>query len=257
MYIKSYSVDPLYVNTLIALSKFLLYKEIHGHFRLNTTFTMNAFLVLFALAVAAFSGAQASKYLRCADWGVILIFTCKIISIFISITDCPRIVTRAQWSARAANTAQLPIRPAAFAVIHHTAGVACTTEAACAQQMRNIQNQHMNANGWADIGYNFLVGGDGVVYEGRGWARQGAHAPGYNNQSVGIAFIGLFTNGLPTVAARNAARALITCGVSLNHIRPAHWVIGHRQGSATECPGNALFNDLRSWPRFNANPTPL
>lgn len=66
--------------------------------------------------------------------------------------DCPRIVTRAQWGARAASTAQLPIRPAPFAVIHHTAGAACATEAACATQMRNIQNFHMNTNGWADIG---------------------------------------------------------------------------------------------------------
>lgn len=166
-------------------------------------------------------------------------------------------MTRAQWGARAASTAQLPIRPAPFAVVHHTAGAACTNEAACRQQMQNIQNFHMNSNGWADIGYSFLVGGDGVVYEGRGWGRQGAHAPGYNNQSVGIGMIGTFTGALPSLAARNAARALIACGVSLGHIQGGHWVIGHRQAVATECPGQALFNDLRNWPRFNANPRPL
>lgn len=184
-------------------------------------------------------------------------FTWEILNLFISITDCPRIITRAQWGSRAATTAVLPIRPAPFVVIHHTAGAACTTEATCAQQMRNIQNQHMNTNGWADIGYNYLIGGDGNIYEGRGWGRQGAHAPGYNNQSVGVAFIGLFTSALPTLNARNAAQALINCGISLNHIRPAYWVIGHRQGSATACPGNALFENLRTWPRFNANPSPL
>ncbi len=171
--------------------------------------------------------------------------------------DCPRIVTRAQWGARAATTAQLPIRPAPFAVVHHTAGSACATEAACATQMRNIQNFHMNTNGWADIGYNFCVGNDGNAYEGRGWGRQGAHAPPYNNQSVGICIFGTFTSALPSTAALNAARLLITCGVSLGHLRPAYWVIGHRQASATECPGTALFNDLRNWPRFNASPSPL
>jgi N-acetylmuramoyl-L-alanine amidase len=42
--------------------------------------------------------------------------------------------------------------------------------------MRNIQNFHMNTNGWADIGYNFCIGDPGQVYEGRGYGRHGAHA---------------------------------------------------------------------------------
>lgn len=191
---------------------------------------MNKFLAVLAIAIAAIAGAEA---------------------------QCPQIVTRGQWGARAANTAVLPIRPAPFFVVHHTAGAACATQDACAQQMRNIQNQHMNTNGWADIGYNFAVGGDGRVYEGRGWGRQGAHSPPYNNQSAGVAFLGTFTSALPTVAARNAAQALITCGVNQGHLRAAYWVIGHRQGVATACPGNALFDNIRTWPRFNANPSPV
>lgn len=39
--------------------------------------------------------------------------------------------------------------------------------------------------------YNFLVGGDGLIYEGRGWGKKGAHTFGFNSQSVGIAFIGI------------------------------------------------------------------
>ncbi len=31
---------------------------------------------------------------------------------------------------------------------------------------------------YCDIGYNFLIGGDGNVYEGRGWDRQGSHTIG-------------------------------------------------------------------------------
>lgn len=33
--------------------------------------------------------------------------------------------------------------------------------------------------GWDDIGYSFLVGQDGNVYEGRGWHHVGAHTQGY------------------------------------------------------------------------------
>ena len=39
--------------------------------------------------------------------------------------------------------------------------------------------------GWADIGYSFLVGEDGNVYEGRGWSLAGAHCIGYNSKSIG------------------------------------------------------------------------
>jgi N-acetylmuramoyl-L-alanine amidase len=51
----------------------------------------------------------------------------------------------------------------------------------------------MNNNGWADIGYNFVVGEDGNIYEGRGWNAKGAHAPAYNGRSIGICIIGDFT----------------------------------------------------------------
>ena len=35
-----------------------------------------------------------------------------------------------------------------------------------------------------DIGYNFLIGGDGIVYEGRGWNKQGAHTKGNNFKKI-------------------------------------------------------------------------
>lgn len=173
-------------------------------------------------------------------------------------TECPVIITRAQWGSRPVNRSpNLRFHPAPFAVIHHTAGARCTTDAACEQQVRNIQNFHMNTNGWANIGYNFLIGDNGRVYEGRGWNQQGAHAPSYNNQAIGISFIGTFTSGLPSAAARTAAQQLISCGVSRGEIRSAYSLIGHRQGSATECPGNSLFNEIQRWPNFNRNPRPL
>lgn len=40
--------------------------------------------------------------------------------------------------------------------------------------------------------FSFVVGGDGLVYEGRGWTTLGAHAGGANARSVGIALIGNF-----------------------------------------------------------------
>ena len=42
----------------------------------------------------------------------------------------------------------------------------------------------------------FLIGGDGNVYEGVGWMKEGAHTYGYNKKSVGLAFIGNFQGKL-------------------------------------------------------------
>lgn len=55
----------------------------------------------------------------------------------------------------------------------------------------------MDSNGWSDIGYSFLIGGDGNIYEGRGWNVLGAHTQGYNSVGYGVCFIGSFTDVLP------------------------------------------------------------
>jgi N-acetylmuramoyl-L-alanine amidase len=82
-----------------------------------------------------------------------------------------------------------------FAVIHHGGSNAfCTTQAACINIVRSYQNFHMNTNGWLDIGYNFVVGEDGNIYEGRGWANVGAHATNFNSRGIGICVIGDFTS---------------------------------------------------------------
>lgn len=82
--------------------------------------------------------------------------------------------------------------------------------------------------GWADIGYNFLVGEDGNVYEGRGWSLVGAHCVGYNSKSIGISVIGDYTSRKPTAAALNTVKALIQCGISKGLIRSNYVLRGHR-----------------------------
>lgn len=58
----------------------------------------------------------------------------------------------------------------------------------------------MDHNKWSDIGYNFLVGEDGLVYEGRGWGKRGAHCPKFNPKSIGICVIGNFTSTLINIS---------------------------------------------------------
>jgi len=62
------------------------------------------------------------------------------------------------------------------------------------------------------------------VYEGRGWDTVGAHARGYNYGSIGIAFIGTFSYRKPNSAALNAAKQLISCGVSMVNCISSYYI---------------------------------
>ena len=101
-----------------------------------------------------------------------------------------QLVSRSKWGAKMPNgTTPFPHPPATYVVIIHTVTDACDTEASCSAEVREMQKMHMDQH-LSDIAYNFLVGGDGQTYEGRGWDLVGAFARGFNNKSLGIAFIG-------------------------------------------------------------------
>ncbi|XP_074874013.1 peptidoglycan recognition protein 3-like [Carettochelys insculpta] len=165
---------------------------------------------------------------------------------------CPTIVTRAQWQARSPTGRTSLSTPVPYVIIHHTAGSSCTSQASCSQVVRGIQNYHMDSQGWSDISYNFLIGEDGRVYEGRGWTTRGAHATNWNSKSLGISFLGTFTNRVPNAAALNAATSLIQCAVSRGALSNSYTLKGHCNVGQTSCPGDALYKVITQWPNFKA-----
>lgn len=90
-----------------------------------------------------------------------------------------RIVSRDEWIAQPPNNPLAPLElPSLMVIITHTATDFCNTQAECTFRTRIIQTFHIESRSWDDIGYNWLIGGDGQVYEGRGWNKQGAHTKG-------------------------------------------------------------------------------
>lgn len=51
-------------------------------------------------------------------------------------------------------------------------------------------DQWHRERGWDGIGYHFLIGLNGEVWEGRPLDRIGAHCQGHNSHSIGIAYVG-------------------------------------------------------------------
>lgn len=109
-------------------------------------------------------------------------------------------------------------------VIHCTAtkeGVDC--------DVKYIRGLHL-ARGFRDIGYHFLIHIDGKIERGRPWDIAGAHAKGYNSDSIGIAYVGgIDENGTPkdtrTVAQIHALRASVEI---IKAQYPMVKVVGHR-----------------------------
>lgn len=119
--------------------------------------------------------------------------------------------------------------------------------------VRLTQTFHIESRKWSDIAYNFLVGSDGNVYEGRGWGVVGAHTYGYNAVGMGISFIGCFMNKLPSATALEQARLLIQQGIDIGAIDKDYSLVGHCQCSPFESPGRRLFDEIKTWEHWNSH----
>lgn len=177
--------------------------------------------------------------------------------IFLFLSECPQIMTRNRWAGRPPRdpTLQVPLNSPEYVVIHHTTGRFCVSHASCAGLVRSIQSAHFFHKKYNDIGYHFLIGGNGFIYEGRGWKTETELNKNYNSRILSIAFIGTYDNVLPDIRALQALRALIICGLTENHLPRSFTYIGHRQiAPDTSCPGVAFLRYMVTWPKFNPNP---
>ena len=182
----------------------------------------------------------------------------------VAFTGSPKIVPRSGWRAdeKIVRSAPRYAPVLRFAVVHHTAGSSSYRPEESAAIVRGIELYHVKANGWNDIGYNFLVDRYGQVFEGRGGGMQrnviGAHAAGFNSGSVGIAVLGSYSGKAPTPEAESALAKLLAWRLDVGHVDPASSamiesagrpallkaVSGHRDAGSTACPGNALYARL-------------
>ncbi|KAK3585457.1 hypothetical protein CHS0354_003304 [Potamilus streckersoni] len=162
-----------------------------------------------------------------------------------------KIVSRSAWGAAAPKSVSNLRLPVSLVFIHHTETPACQTLVSCKTRVQSIQRDHMVSKGWNDIGYSFLVAGDGTIYEGRGWNRVGAHTEGYNQRGIAFSFIGSYSGSKPPTAALTAVKKMIQCGISLKKVASRYRLYGHRDVNPTSCPGNALYREIKTWPHYS------
>lgn len=144
--------------------------------------------------------------------------------------------------------------------------------------LRGYYTYHTTAkptgNGWSDIGYNYLIGPDGTIFQGRekldsqtGEGQDsdniiGAHLCGINTNTMGICMIGRYTYEMPTAKALESLYKIIKWkaeksnidvnGKVLHPVKPSSTksqfliptLIGHREGPCgTTCPGEFFYKN--------------
>ncbi|KAG8226181.1 hypothetical protein J437_LFUL012356 [Ladona fulva] len=164
------------------------------------------------------------------------------------------VVPRREWVAQPPKSTTSLRHPVEYVVLSQTATEPCTTQAECTLTVRYLQVFHVEGKKWMDIAYNFLVAGDGQAYEGRGWDVVGAHtAAGFNGISIGISFVGTFSDVLPPPVQMRACKLLIDEGVRLGKISPNYKLIADRQVSQSENPGQKFYEELQTWDHWTSN----
>lgn len=144
----------------------------------------------------------------------------------------------------------LPLREV---IVCDTETDACYTQDDCVDVVRNHQRYDMDTEKLQDIAYNFMVGGEGNVYVGRGWDLQGAHTKHHNVASLGVALIGTFSEVPPSEAQLVALGRLVNTGVENHKVAQNYTILTHCQLRTDSYPGKALAHQLSAWPHFDSS----
>jgi hypothetical protein len=187
----------------------------------------------------------------------------------------PGVVSRTAWGCPDGQGSRVTpdYYPVNHMVVHHTAdsNTLVGSETSWADRVRAEWSFHTYTRGWGDVGYNYLIDPNGVVYEGRAGGDDAVafHDTG-NYGSMGVVLIGTYQDVEPRPAAQDALVSLLAWKAAQKGIDPLGQsyyygcaisrycypynpgaivanIAGHRQvRHGTECPGNQAFDILPS-----------
>jgi len=143
-----------------------------------------------------------------------------------------------------------PDQPTTNGVKIHYLGTpfSVASHADCTAHVKQVRISHLanTAENYSDIAYNFLVCRHGYVYEGRGYGkRTGANGNQELNRGHYAVCVLLGSSGdtKPTDEMVDATREVIS---NLRAKGAGSDILGHRDGYATSCPGDAMYSLVKS-----------
>lgn len=174
----------------------------------------------------------------------------------------PNYVPRSSWGASLGLTNTNSSRvttTVTHLVLHHSSSDTYANDYAAV--VRTYYLSHINDRGWSDIGYNWLVDPNGVLYQGRAWKSSteenviGAHNSNYNSNCLGLNIIGNYEVYQPTQKSLDKMAdimAFLCDKFDLNPLATTYFaplgvnkpvITGHKHsGGGTDCPGVNLIS---------------
>lgn len=151
------------------------------------------------------------------------------------------------------NNESTPLRSVLkWITVHHTTDSPLNSFATAVA----LQNKHFvdiaETGPGADIGYHFIIDGNGEIYEGRPLGLKGSHTKLFNGGNVGIVLAGdfeRFFGDTPTAAAVASLNRLVDALAARFGIKSAWWHLERNKQAgtgSTECPGARLIPMIAS-----------
>jgi len=166
-----------------------------------------------------------------------------------SIITLDSFVSRKQWNAeqpRATVELKLPIYRI---IIAHTASESCNSEQECAKFVQELQR---NSSHLDDIPFNFLIGNDSKIYEGRGFEYEGQHtlnnnATEYNSIGICIAFIGNYDHEIVSESQIRVFQNFIEYFKEREVISEDYTIFMQDQLMMTDVSAGGLLKTAENW----------
>jgi hypothetical protein len=124
--------------------------------------------------------------------------------------------------------------------VHHSAIISSTvgSKADAARMMDNVRRGH-TSQGWADIGYHYVIDPSGRIWEGRPIQYQGAHVKENNEHNLGVMCMGNFDVERPTPEMLQSLDMFVADRMRAYNISVSR-VYTHQEIKPTACPGRNL-----------------
>jgi len=151
------------------------------------------------------------------------------------------VMPRSAWtSAGVIRSLANPMNGVSRITVHHDAipSQNVRTQRDAVTRLNQVRASHLR-EGWADIGYHYVIDPSGRVWEARPLGYQGAHVKDKNEHNIGVMCMGNFEMQRPT-PQQTAALDAFVASLMQRHKIPASRVYTHQELGQTACPGRNL-----------------
>jgi hypothetical protein len=173
----------------------------------------------------------------------------------VSILD--RVMPRSAWTTATVDPSRArPMKGVGRITIHHSGSNRIRTAtgfATNAALIERIRAYHVEARGWADLGYHYLIDPGGRIWEGRPAIWQGAHVKDFNPHNLGVVLLGNFDLQQPSMQQLLVLPQFVQALRRRYRVSPDQ-IRSHQEWTpTTACPGKNLqprFEQMRTAGQF-------